>query len=47
MLENYIMEVRHPKGVLSEREAIVSRAAQASAAACKIIKMEKFVTGEN
>ena len=27
MLENYITEVRRPKGVLSEREAFVSRAA--------------------
>ena len=34
MLENYITQVRHPKGVSSEREAFVSRAAQASAAAC-------------
>ena len=34
MLENYITEVRRPKGVLSERKAFVSRAAQASAAAC-------------
>ena len=34
MLENYITQVRRPKGVLSEREAFVSRAAQASAAAC-------------
>ena len=35
MLENFIMQVRRPKGVTSEREAFVSRAAQASAAACK------------
>ena len=36
MLENYITQVRHSKGVSSEREAFVSRAAQASAAACII-----------
>ena len=34
MLKNYITQVRRPKGVLSEREGFVSRAAQASAAAC-------------
>ena len=34
MLENYITQVRRPKGVSSEHEAFVSRAAQASAAAC-------------
>ena len=34
MLENFIMQVRRPRGVLSEPEAFVSRAAQASAAAC-------------
>ena len=34
MPENFIMQVRRPKGVLGEREAFVSRAAQASAAAC-------------
>ena len=34
MLENFIMQVRRPKGVSSERVAFVSRAAQASAAAC-------------
>ena len=34
MLENFIMQVRRPKGVLGEREAFVSCAAKASAAAC-------------
>ena len=34
MLEKFIMQVRRPKGVSSEREAFVSRAAQANAAAC-------------
>ena len=34
MLENYITQVGRPKGVSSEREAFVSRAAQASAAVC-------------
>ena len=34
MLENFIMQVRRPMGVSSEREAFVSRTAQASAAAC-------------
>ena len=34
MLENYITQVKRPKGVSSEREAFVSRAAHASAAAC-------------
>ena len=34
MLEIYITQVRRPKGVSSEREAFISRAAQASAAAC-------------
>ena len=34
MLEIYITQVRRPKGVSSEREAFVSHAAQASAAAC-------------
>ena len=34
MLEIYITQVRRPKGVSSEREAVISRAAQASAAAC-------------
>ena len=33
MLENFIMPVRRPEGVLGEREAFVSRAARASAAA--------------
>ena len=36
MLENYITQVRHSKGVSSEREAFVSRAAQASTAACYV-----------
>ena len=36
MLENYITQVRRTKGVSSEREAFVSRAAQASTAACLI-----------
>ena len=35
MLENFIMPVRRPKGVSSERVAFVSLTAQASAAACK------------
>ena len=34
MLENFITQVRRPKGVSSERVAFISRAAQASAAAC-------------
>ena len=34
MLENFILQVRRPKGSLGEREAFVSRASQASAAAC-------------
>ena len=34
MLEIYITQVRRPKGVSSKREAFISRAAQASAAAC-------------
>ena len=34
MLENYITQVRRPKGVSSEREAFVSRPAQASSADC-------------
>ena len=38
MLESYIGQVRRPKGVLSEREAFVNRAAQASAAACTLYK---------
>ena len=33
MLENFIMQVRRPKGVSSEREAFVSRTARASAEA--------------
>ena len=33
MLENFIMHVRDPKGVLGGREAFVSRGARASAAA--------------
>ena len=32
------MQVRRPKGISGEREAFVSRAAQASAAACIIEK---------
>ena len=36
MLENYITQVRRPKGVSREREAFVSRGAEASAAACLI-----------
>ena len=35
MLESYIAQVKRPKGDSSEREAFVSRAAQASAVACK------------
>ena len=35
MLENYLTQVRRSKAVSSEREAFVSRAAQASAAACQ------------
>ena len=38
MLENFIMQVRRPKGVLDERVAFVSPAAQGSAAACIYIK---------
>ena len=34
MLENFIMQVRRPKGVLGERVAFVSPAAKVSAAAC-------------
>ena len=34
MLENFIMQVRCPKGVSDEHKAFVSPAAQASAAAC-------------
>ena len=34
MLENYITQIRRPKGASGEREAFVSRAAKASAAAC-------------
>ena len=34
MLENYITQVRRLKGISSEREAFVSRAAQASEATC-------------
>ena len=34
MPENFITQVRRPKGVLGERVAFVNRAAQASAAAC-------------
>ena len=41
MLENYITEVRRPNGVLSEREAFASRAAQASAAACNNNKLSE------
>ena len=41
MLENYITQVRRPKCVSSEHEAIVSRAAQASAAACVYKKVWK------
>ena len=45
MLENYITQVRRPKGVLSERKAFVSRAAKASAAACNNNKGNHFNTG--
>ena len=41
MLESYIAQVRRPKGVSSEREAFVSRAAQASAAACIYIYTDR------
>ena len=34
MIKNYLTQVRRLKGVLSEREAFVSRAAQATEAAC-------------
>ena len=34
MLENYITQVRRPKGFSGERVAFVSRVAQASVAAC-------------
>ena len=34
MLENFIMQVSRPKGVLGECEAFVSRASRASVAAC-------------
>ena len=43
MLENYIMQVRRPKGVSSEREAFVSRGARASAAA----RLNKFTPLKN
>ena len=33
MLENFIIQVRRPKGVSGEHEAFVSRVARASAAA--------------
>ena len=36
MLENFIMQVRRPKGVSGDRDVFVSRAARASAAAVKI-----------
>ena len=42
MLENFIMHVRRPKGVLGERIAFVSREAQASAAAYTILKLNDF-----
>ena len=45
MLENYITQVRRPKGVSSEREAFVSRAAQASAAACILKKFGTMLEG--
>ena len=43
MLESYIAQVRRPKGVSSEREAFVSRAAKASTAACDLIKIEIII----
>ena len=44
MLENFIMQIRRPKGVLNERKAFVSRAARASAAGRKVkIACEKKI----